>query len=131
MALTDTQLTQLRAKLIARRPRLLAETDEGLAESETRSFAATPDRPIAESGDESVADEEEDRNLAMIGRDVNELRDIDDALTRMADGTYGTCIDCGEEIPFERLQAEPTARRCIRDQEIFERTHSGGGTPSL
>lgn len=131
MALTERDLAQLRAKLEARRPQLLADTDAGLEESTSRSFAATPDRPIAESGDESVADEEEDRNLAMIGRDVVELRDIDDALARMADGTYGTCIDCGCEIPLARLHAAPTARRCIRDQEIYERTHAGGGAPSL
>jgi DnaK suppressor protein len=33
----------------------------------------------------------------------------------MADGTYGTCVDCGEEIPVARLMAAPTARRCLRD----------------
>jgi RNA polymerase-binding protein DksA len=131
MALTDRQLAQLRAKLEARRAQLLAEAQQGLDESATRSFAATPDRPIAESGDESVADEEEDLNLAMIGRDVNELHDIDGALARMDDGTYGQCTECGGEIPFARLEAYPTATRCVRDQEIYERTHAGRGMPTL
>jgi DnaK suppressor protein len=131
MAISQRDLEPLRARLLARRAQLLAETDAGLAESETRSFSATPDRRISESGDESVADEEEDLNLSMIGRDVDELRDIDDALARMDDGTYGVCIACGEDIPLARLQATPTAKRCLRDQEIYERSHPGAGTPSL
>jgi RNA polymerase-binding protein DksA len=131
MPLTSQQLAQLRAKLEARRPQLLAETEAGLEESETRAFDPTPERGIGESGEESVAAEQESLNLSMIGRDVEELRDIDGALARMADGTYGVCIDCGEDIPVARLMATPTAKRCLRDQEIYERTHATGGTPSL
>jgi RNA polymerase-binding protein DksA len=131
MPLTSQQLAQLKGKLEARRPQLLAETDAGLQESETRAFDATPERDIGESGDESVADEQESVNLSMIGRDVEELRDVDDALARMAGGSYGVCIDCGEDIPFARLMAAPTAKRCLRDQETYERAHPGGGTPSL
>jgi DnaK suppressor protein len=41
----------------------------------------------------------------------------------MADGTYGICIDCGGEIPFERLQAQPAALRCIACQNAYEKTH--------
>jgi RNA polymerase-binding transcription factor DksA len=95
MPLTSQALAQLRAKLEARRPQLLTETDEGLEESQTRAFDAAPDRPIGESGEESVADEQESLNLSMIGRDVEELREIDAALARMADGSYGICVDCG------------------------------------
>ena len=131
MAIAQRDLDELRARLEARRPRLLAETDQELAESETRAFDPIPERAIGESGEESTADEQESVNLSMLGRDVAELRDIDDALARMADGTYGICIDCGEEIPLARLRAEPAARRCLRDQEIYERTHPTGATPSL
>jgi RNA polymerase-binding protein DksA len=72
-----------------------------------------------------------DTNLAEVDRDVAELRAIDAAMQRISAGTYGICIDCGQEIPEERLNAEPTAARCIRCQEIYERTHVSAGTPRL
>ncbi len=41
------------------------------------------------------------------------LRDVDDALARVADGSYGTCESCGRPIAAERLAARPAARTCI------------------
>jgi RNA polymerase-binding protein DksA len=41
------------------------------------------------------------------------LADIDAALARVADGSYGTCQKCGQPIGAERLAARPTARTCI------------------
>jgi len=72
-----------------------------------------------------------DTNLAEVDRDVAELRAIDAAMQRISAGTYGICIACDQEIPEERLNAEPTAARCIRCQEIYERTHVSAGTPRL
>ena len=42
-----------------------------------------------------------------------DLREIDDALARIADGSYGVCATCGREIPAGRLAARPTARTCV------------------
>lgn len=72
-----------------------------------------------------------DVNLAEIDRDAAELRRIDAALRRLASGTYGACADCGRLIPLARLEAEPTAVRCVSCQELHERTHATPGTPSL
>jgi RNA polymerase-binding protein DksA len=44
------------------------------------------------------------------------LVDIDDALARIDDGTYGRCSGCGAAIPVERLFAVPTARFCVTCQ---------------
>jgi RNA polymerase-binding transcription factor DksA len=44
------------------------------------------------------------------------LRDIDDALRKIEDGSYGTCEVCGKQIAPERLAAIPWARLCIDDQ---------------
>lgn len=41
------------------------------------------------------------------------LSEIDDALQRIDGGTYGTCVNCGQEIPRERLEANPWASLCI------------------
>jgi RNA polymerase-binding transcription factor DksA len=42
-----------------------------------------------------------------------ELQDIEVALARIADGSYGACIDCGREIGRARLKADPTLQRCL------------------
>jgi len=81
--------------------------------------------------DDSFATLIVDTNLTEIERDVDELRMIDSALQRINAGTYGECVDCGQPIPLARLQAEPTAERCIKCQELFEKTHVGGRTPSI
>lgn len=42
------------------------------------------------------------------------LREIDEALTRIAQGTYGICERCGEPIPYARLEVVPYARLCMK-----------------
>ena len=57
-------------------------------------------------------------------RDHQALADIDEALARVADGTYGVCEECGEDIPVARLRAVPTARRCVdcqRQEELSQK----------
>lgn len=48
------------------------------------------------------------------------LGDIDAALQRIDDGTYGTCTNCGKQIPPERLEARPWATLCIDCQRALE-----------
>lgn len=55
---------------------------------------------------------------------VNEqalLTMVQRALMRIEEGTYGTCVDCGQPIPEKRLEAIPWAARCIKDEEKLER----------
>lgn len=49
--------------------------------------------------------------------DAEVLRDIDTALRRLGDGSYGTCMDCGIAIARKRLDAVPWARYCVTCQE--------------
>ena len=56
----------------------------------------------------------ERQHLAALAQAAREhLADIDAALARLADGSYGTCQNCGQPIGAERLAARPTARTCI------------------
>lgn len=48
------------------------------------------------------------------------LAKIDAALKRLEGGTYGECLDCGEAIATARLEANPTATRCVRCEEARE-----------
>jgi DnaK suppressor protein len=49
------------------------------------------------------------------------LHEIDIALARIDDGSYGTCTACGQEIPRERLEAVPYATLCVADKRRQER----------
>jgi DnaK suppressor protein len=64
-----------------------------------------------------------DPEQADLSRDREELRDIEAARRRLDDGSYGLCTDCGIDIGFERLHAEPEAARCIGCQRGHEKTY--------
>lgn len=61
---------------------------------------------------------EQQRNMALIGTLEDRQRDIERALTRLDEGTYGLCERCGKEINPERLELLPFVTLCIDDQEI-------------
>src|ERR671939_1265143 len=110
MALTDKQAQELRGMIEARRGALLAELREDAARAREQPYAehagAAPD-----TGDESVATLIADLEQADVTRDLDELRGLETALSRIEAGEYGTCMDCGGEIAFERLKATPAALR--------------------
>jgi len=53
-------------------------------------------------------------------RRVRMVKQVDLALRRLAEGAYGFCADCGEEIGVERLRSLPFALRCRDCQEAWE-----------
>ncbi|WP_129781078.1 TraR/DksA family transcriptional regulator [Peristeroidobacter soli] len=124
------QALEFKTRLRERAEQLRDEVRQTRAKSieETPSNVAERARDIE---DDSFAALVVDTNLTEIERDVDELRMIDSALQRISAGTYGTCIDCGREIPLARLQAEPTAERDVECQELYEKTHASARTPSL
>jgi DnaK suppressor protein len=63
---------------------------------------------------------ERQTEFAMNEHETAELGDIDAALERIQAGTYGTCTDCGIIIAPARLNAYPTAKRCIDCQALVE-----------
>jgi RNA polymerase-binding transcription factor DksA len=120
--MTPWQLDQLRRGLERRREALIAELSRDAARVREEPFGAlagaTPDR-----GDESVAALLADVDQAELSRDVVELRAVEAARRRLADGSYGICVDCGAEIDFERLLAQPAASRCVECQHRHEKTY--------
>jgi RNA polymerase-binding transcription factor DksA len=130
MALTQQQIQELRHRILARRRQLAAEIrgDAERARGETYRELAGETHDTAE---ESVADLLADLDQAEMTRDLAELRDLEAARLRLADGSYGTCVDCKGEIGYERLRANPAAMRCIRCQALHEKTYAGPGAPKL
>ena len=80
---------------------------------------------------QSLADLLVDLDLADIDRHIQEIREIDASLIRIAGGSYGECIQCGGPIDKERLAALPTAQRCHRCQEFHEKTYIQQGRASF
>ncbi|HEX5959908.1 MAG TPA: TraR/DksA C4-type zinc finger protein [Rhodanobacteraceae bacterium] len=76
--------------------------------------------PAADRLDVAMADTAMATDDAMVRQNMQDMRDIDAARKRLASGSYGICIDCGEPVGFERLLAYPTAKRCIECQRLHE-----------
>jgi DnaK suppressor protein len=81
-----------------------------------------------QSDDWAKADAERDLSIALEERESAELVAIDQALKRVADGSFGLCLDCGVEIGTARLHANPTAMRCVACQEKREKAQGGSHT---
>jgi RNA polymerase-binding protein DksA len=122
-ALTNQQLGRLKDKLKAQREEIREHIHEALLHEENESYADLAGR-VRDIGDESIADLLSDINLAVISKHAADITGIEQALHRMGVGTYGTCVDCGDEIEYPRLDAYPTARRCVSCQARHEHTHS-------
>lgn len=131
-SLTGKDLEELEARLKQRREELRWAVHNALVESEREDYVELAEA-VHDSAEESVADLIEGMNHFLLNREVEELRDIEAALERIRDGTYGMCIDCSDEIAIERLRAHPTAKRCFTCQTRHETEKRGGrdATPSL
>jgi len=107
-----SQLQQMRTEVLAQ---LRAQRGGKVGRAESAADA----RENA-SDDWAQADAERDLAFALEERESAELVAIDEALKRIADGSYGLCIDCGANIATPRLHANPTALRCVACQEKIE-----------
>lgn len=130
-ALKKSQLDQLVRKLKQDYQALLNEVRDELENSGDQHRIDLLNSEPGDIGDESLADALADFNVARVDRQVQELRDIEAALRRVKEGTYGVCIDCGDDVGFPRLQVYPTAKRCIVCQEKREREYVQEGHPKM
>jgi DnaK suppressor protein len=126
-ALNPSQLDQLAKKLNEQYQALLREVREELANSGNQHRIDLLNSEPGDSGDESLATALADFNLATLNRHIQGMRDIEAALQRIKSGEFAICIDCGDDVPFNRLQAYPTAKRCIVCQEKREREYAQEG----
>ena len=106
------------------RRRLEAERRDLLASiARTEAELATPvdDRGEDTTASQHPADVASDlyaREIAILTELTlrEQVLDIDGALVRMDNGTYGTCVDCGDSVPSARLEVRPQAARCVACQ---------------
>lgn len=128
--LTQDQILHFKTMLRERSDQLRGEIRSTLERSSNETHVRVAEQ-ARDMEDDSFSNLIVDLNFSEIERDTDELRRIEGALRRANDGSYGLCADCDAVIPTPRLEAEPTALRCVRCQERYEKTHAGVNTPSL
>lgn len=119
--MNKTELEKYKAVLLAKQ----AELSKGLHNREDIAIQKTPD-----AIDEVQLAGERELAIRNLDRESNLLRNVRAALARIADGSYGTCLHCEEEIKPKRLEAVPWAPYCIRCQEAADR-HEFDSSESL
>jgi DnaK suppressor protein len=82
---------------------------------------STNNGEVLDQGESSEVNIQEDIEFALIQMKAETLNRIDAALRRLEEGTYGKCVDCGDEIADTRLRALPFAVRC-KDCEAARET---------
>jgi DnaK suppressor protein len=110
--MNKTELEKYKAVLEAKRDELSA----GLRNREDIAIEKTPD-----ALDEVQLAGERELAIRNLDRESNLLRNVRGALIRVADGSYGICMHCEEDIKPKRLDAVPWTKYCIRCQEAADR----------
>jgi DnaK suppressor protein len=110
--MTKTELNKYKALLEAKQ----AELAGGLRNREGIAIEKT-----ADALDEVQLAGERELAIRNLDRESNLLRNVRAALSRIADGSYGTCLHCEEDISPKRLNAVPWTAYCIKCQEAADR----------
>src|SRR6266852_8697252 len=110
--MTKTDLNKYKALLEAKQ----AELAGGLRNREGIAIEKT-----ADALDEVQLAGERELAIRNLDRESNLLRNVRSALARIADGSYGVCLHCEDDISPKRLNAVPWATYCIKCQEAADR----------
>jgi DnaK suppressor protein len=125
-AMNQTELKKYKAILEAKS----AELSAGLRNRDEIAIEKTPD-----AIDEVQLAGERELAIRNLDRESNLLRQVKGALGRIADGSYGVCLHCEEDIKPKRLDAVPWTKYCIKCQEAADRhefeTESGDSMDEL
>jgi len=120
--MTNTDLMLHRERLLALRARIQGDTiqmeDNALNKEHTITTSMPTD--MAELG---TGNFDQEFTLSLLASENNALDQIDGALKRIEDGSYGQCEECGVKIPESRLEAIPYAARCIHCATHQEKNH--------
>lgn len=100
--------------------KLFQRKDELQFEIEQLSKEKVSDQQVMDSADEALSLSMEKLQSSLQQTELEELKMINQALSRIEKGEYGICIDCAEQISQARLEYYPYAARCIICQEALE-----------
>ena len=118
------RLDEEQARIEGLREDFLQEGLTSESEQESLSELSSVDQHQADTGTETFNRE---RDLSILESLEAELADVEHALQRLEDGTYGTCEACGRPIDDSRLEALPATRFCVEDQAMVEQEARAAG----
>lgn len=117
--MTPERYAELRRILEGRRREIMSEVQEKIRDVRTEGTGSQV-QGVLDAAESSGVDIQEDIEFALIQMKAETLNKIEEALTRLEDGTYGYCFECGQEISERRLRALPFAVRCKDCEEARE-----------
>lgn len=109
----------LHKMLVGKRQEIIREIEESLGQSLTEDQQRRLES-ARDVGDQALMDLERELGISLMEMRNRRRQSIDEALTRLHEGTYGVCAECGVEISEKRLQAVPFAKLCVECQSRAE-----------
>lgn len=119
--LSEKQITALKSQLNKRLLELREEIKQELLALDNEQYNQAAGQ-VHDIGDDSLVGFLMDINLAVIDHHIQEVKEIEATLLRMTTGEYGLCIECNAPIKYQRLEAQPSATRCINCQTLYEQS---------
>ncbi len=118
--MTAVEIRKLTVMLLEKRNEILGNVNEMESEALRRDRSDLSNMPLhmADAGSDNY---EIDNTLGLMDSERRLLGEIDGALARIENRTYGTCEGAGERIPKKRLQAIPWARYCVKCAALAEK----------
>ena len=113
----------LQKMLMAKRQEIIKEIEGSLGQSLTEDQQRRLES-ARDVGDQALMDLDRELGISLMEMRNRRRQAIDEALTRLHEGTYGICAECGIEISEKRLQAVPFAKLCVECQareELLEK----------
>lgn len=111
------RLTNERQRLLVLIKHLSEDNDVDVPDHTGNGELSNLDQHPGDTGTETF---EREKDMAILGTLEDQIKEVDKALVRVDDGTYGVCEKCGKPIAEERLEVVPTARYCVEDQGARE-----------
>lgn len=118
------QTEQIRRMLVARQQELEASLNR-----QSNNALDARDAEVQDETDRVITDENRTAALDLGTRDFQSLRDVQSALLRLDDGTYGRCVICGKEIEPARLAAIPETPYCLEHADTARPASSNESAP--
>lgn len=109
----------LQKMLLSKRQEIMKEIEGSLGQSLTEDQQRRLES-ARDVGDQALMDLERELGISLMEMRNRRRQSIDEALTRLQEGTYGICAECGVEISEKRLQAVPFAKLCVECQSRAE-----------
>ena len=122
--LTPVEIEEFKMMLLEKSKEILGDVtimENGTLRGQNGDLSNTPIH-MADSGTDNF---DQELNLDLMESERKILREIDDALNRIEDGTYGICEGIGKPIPKARLEAIPWAKYCVEYANMLEKGLAG------